>query len=182
MAIAAHDGQAAERALRRFATTGNPPATRRDALFWIGQLRMADLGDVLVDTLYRDDDPQLRQQAIFAYSQSGADDRVDVLARAGRTDEDPGVRGEAWFWLAQTGLDTAWLPIEHAIGAEPDDGVREKAIFALSQLPDDGGIAALMNIVSNRELPQSDRERALFWLAQSDAPDAWQYLDALLTP
>ena len=181
MAIAAHAGPAAERALRRFAAAGNPPATRKDALFWIGQLRIADLGDVLVDTLYRDDDPLLRQHAIFAYSQSDAGDRVDVLARAGRTDEDPDVRGEAWFWLAQTGLDDARRPIERAIAAEPDGGVRETAIFALAQLPDNGGIAALLNIVSNRELPQSDRERALFWLAQSEAPDAWQYLDTLLT-
>jgi HEAT repeat protein len=64
---------------------------------------------------------------------------------------------------------------------DPDKNVREQAIFALSQLPDERATPALIRAVEDRSISRDQRERAMFWLAQSDSPGAQTYLDKVLT-
>ena len=180
MALASHDGQRASRSLERLAQDGPSKKTREQALFWIGQLRMADSGKILIDVLENDESAAIREHAIFAYSQSAASDRLAVLTRAGRSDSSPDVRGQAWFWLAQSGLDGAEAEIMRAVANDLNKDARHKAVFALAQLPDEG-TSALLQVLGDRKLPRDSREQALFWLVQSDSVEAWAYLDELLT-
>lgn len=117
MAIAVHDGPEASEALKRYAAPGEALKTRKEALFWIGQLRGQDAGDVLFETVRRDEEPAIIDQAVFA----------------------------------------------------------------ISRLPGPRSTQGLLDLVEDRDLSREVRERALFWLAQSDSADAWAYIDRLLT-
>jgi hypothetical protein len=99
------------------------------------------------------------------------------LARSGALAE---TRQHALFWLAQRGSADSESIIVAALRNDPDDGVREHALFALSMLPDDRASRALIAAAENRSLSREQRKRALFWLAQSEAPMAQEYLDGVL--
>lgn len=95
---------------------GRDSENRKDAVFWMAQVRIVESGSVIRDLMRNDDNADIRQHALFAYSQSGAADRID----------------------------------------------------------------ALIDIVEDRDLPRDDRKNALFWLAQTESPQAIAYLEHLL--
>jgi hypothetical protein len=105
---------------------------------------------------------------------------LDSLKKLARTDASTETRQHAIFWLAQRGSADAEAVISAAMRGDPDGGVREHALFALSQLPDDRATTALIAAAEDRSLAREQRKRALFWLAQSEAEGARQYLDRVL--
>jgi HEAT repeats len=177
-AIAIHRSSAAARYLGELAAAAPSMEQRKDALFWIGQVRISDMAADLERFMFRDPSSKIREHAAFSWSQSGAANRSEVLIRQGRDDPDAKVRAQAWFWLAQTGAADSETAITRAI--EHDRAVSEDAVFALSQLPGERAVDALFKVLGNRDLPKKTREQALFWLAQSDSDRAYAYLDQLL--
>ena len=101
-AVAAHEGPRSAELLRMVAESDPDPERRREAVFWMGQLRVDETRDTLLSLMRSDADPQLRDHAIFSFAQSPADDRMDVLITL---IEDQGEslegRKQALFWLAQ---------------------------------------------------------------------------------
>jgi hypothetical protein len=59
--------------------------------------------------------------------------------------------------------------------------VRDEAIFALSQLPDVRAYEAMVAVIEDRSLRNEDRQQALFWLAQSESDNAFEYLGNMIT-
>ncbi len=59
--------------------------------------------------------------------------------------------------------------------------MREDAVFALSQLPDGRAVPALGEILEDRSLDMDIREQALFWLAQDESDEAFEYIDRILS-
>ena len=177
-AIAVHRGAAAARYLGELAAAAPSLERRKEALFWIGQVRIDDMAADLQHHMFKDPSAVIREHAAFAWSQSGASDRSEALIRQGREDADAGVRAQAWFWLAQTGAADSEKEIGFAI--EHDRAVSEEAVFALSQLPGERAVDALFTILGNRNVSKKTRDQALFWLAQSDSERAYAYLDQLL--
>jgi hypothetical protein len=180
-AIAVHRVSSAMRYLSDLADAAPVTELRKDAIFWMGQVRIAESAGELERLMFRDDSPEIRQHAAFSLAQSHAPTRGPALIRQGRDDRDTEVRAQAWFWLAQTGLPESEEAIRWAIVNDRDEDVREEAVFALSQLPDERSVDALFDVLGDRQLPQDVREKALFWLAQSDSNRAFEYLDRLLT-
>lgn len=179
-ALAAHAGAVAGPALAGFARAGDDRERREQALFWLGQLRPVDGADTLKTVLAQDPSPDLREHAAFALAQSQVADRIDALIRAGRSDPEAEVRGQAWFWLAQTEAPQAEAAITAALASESEADIHDRLVFALSQLPDDRAVAALAAIVEDPARPREMRRRALFWLGQSEAPQAQALLARLL--
>ena len=62
-----------------------------------------------------------------------------------------------------------------------DEGIVDEAIAAIAAHAGPEAFAALTTLVENRRLDMDIREQALFWLAQSDSDEAFDYLTALLT-
>ena len=180
-AIAVHDGPAALNTLLGAANPGNDEAIREDAIFWMAQVRVAETADDIKRYIFDDSNADTREHAAFAYSQSGATDIAATLIRQGRDDRNPDVRSQAWFWLAQTEAAESEEAIRHALLNDEDDDVREEAVFALSQLPEERAVNALAAILEDRSLGMEIREQALFWLAQSDSDNAFEYIDRLLS-
>ncbi len=93
-----------------------PRETRRQAVFWLGQLAEgpATAGlDELVGEAALDRD--VKEQAIFALSQRPKDEGVPALVRIVRTSKDPELRKKALFWLGQSGDPRALQLIEELL-------------------------------------------------------------------
>lgn len=179
-ALATHAGTVAENELVRIAGHDGVRENRKDALFWLGQLRGESGARAIEPFLTEDADAQVREHAAFAISQSQSPRRGELLIRQGQQDRSAKVRSQAWFWLAQVGDTQAETAIRAAIKAEPSREVRHQAVFALSQLPDERGVKALIALLEDRSLPLEDRKQALFWLGQSEDAAAQAYLARVL--
>ena len=74
-------------------------------------------------------------------------------------------------------VSVAWLNDQvHA-----DGRVSEDAIAAISVHAGDAAFAALTGLLEDRKRGKKTREQALFWLAQTDSDQAFEYLDALIS-
>lgn len=180
-AIAVHEGSTALHFLIDIADNGPARDLRKDAIFWLSQVRISESAKELERLMFRDESSGIRKHAAFSLSQSTAANRSDALIRQGREDHDSGVRSQAWFWLAETGASGSEEAIRWAIANDPDNGVRKEAVFAVSQLPGERGLDALFAVLSDGKTDRAVREEALFWLAQSDSDRAFEYLDRLLS-
>jgi hypothetical protein len=80
-----------------------PRATRKNAVFWLGQAAgdraVADLGGLVSD---ENEDREIQEQAVFALSQLRNGGGVPSLLEIARTHRDPKIRKTAMFWLGQS--------------------------------------------------------------------------------
>jgi hypothetical protein len=180
-AIAVHAGDNPLDVLVDVARDDGSFESRKDAIFWMAQVRGADAESQIEKLMFNDENPDFREHAAFALSQSDAPGRVVALVQLGNKDSAADVRSKAWFWIAQTGAAESEVEIQKAIRDERDSDVREQAIFALSQLPDERATEALVNVIEDRRLSSEDRKHALFWLAQLDSDPALAYLERILS-
>ncbi len=101
-----------------------------------------------------------------------------ALVHLGRESADDEVRAQAQFWLAQTGDPHAARWIREAIARDPSSEVREQSVFALSQVEDaTPQLLALLRESTDRDV----KRQAIFWLGQSDDPQAIAEIERLLT-
>jgi HEAT repeat protein len=62
---------------------------------------------------------------------------------------------------------------------DPNEQMRKSAVFALSRLPSDEAATQLIAVADSSNDP-AVRKQAIFWLGQSNAPRALDYLTKLL--
>lgn len=179
-AIAVHRGEEPLRFLVDAARGGAGTALRKNAIFWLGQVRIAEGAPVIEDLMFAGDVAGIRRHAAFVLANSSFPARHEALIRQGRGDSDAEVRSNAWFWLAQTGAAESEQAIVEAMNADPDRNVREEAVFALSQLPGDRAVDALLELVEDPQLDPELRKTALFWLVQSESDRAFVAVERLL--
>lgn len=84
-------------------SAGVPTATKKSAVFWLGQAA----GEAAVQGLTglvteNDSDEQVKESAIFALSQLHHGAGVEPLIKIARTSTDPRLRKKAIFWLGQS--------------------------------------------------------------------------------
>jgi hypothetical protein len=180
MALALHEGSAADRELAAIASAGPSSSLREEAIFWLGEARGQAGFEALDRVLENETDADIKTHIAFALTLSSAPGAMERLTTLGRTDSDPEVRGEALFWLGQEGGAGAVDAIMGAIDSDPDQEVREQAVFALSQLPDGQGTDLLLGIIQDKSLDASVRQVALFWLAQSEDDRALDLISDIL--
>jgi hypothetical protein len=92
------------RGLMRLARNEDRPReTRKQAVFWLGQLAEEPATAGLDDLVGEEQlDSEVRKQAVFALSQRPRDEGVPALIRIVRTNRDREVRKTALFWLGQS--------------------------------------------------------------------------------
>jgi hypothetical protein len=179
-ALATHAGEHAEELLARTASDDASRRNRKDALFWLGQLRGETGARRVEHFLTGDPDSGMREHAAFVVSQSKSPRRGELLITQASSDSSAQVRSQAWFWLAQSGDPRSEAAIQSALKTETSSKVRHQAIFALSQLPDDRAPKALIALLKDSSMGRDERKQALFWLGQSESDDAWAYLGQVL--
>ncbi|HEV8267916.1 MAG TPA: HEAT repeat domain-containing protein, partial [Thermoanaerobaculia bacterium] len=179
-ALALHEGNAAEAALKGFVGPGHPFDLRKSAAFWLGSSHGRAGYDALKSVVGEGSSPEFRREATFAFSESPVPEAIDTLVAMARDDSDGEVRGQALFWLAQKAGEKATATIDKALRDDPDDEVRVKAVFALSQLPKDEGIPRLIRLARSHQSAEV-REQAFFWLGQSRDRRALDFIEDVLT-
>lgn len=180
-AVALHAGDGARQLLVDTARSDANEENRESAIFWMAQVRIGETAAELQKIMFDDRSADIRQHAAFSYSQSTAANRAEMLVRQGKDDPDADVRSQAWFWLTQIEALESEREIREALVTERDAEVREQAVFALSQLPEDRAVKALAGVLEDRQLDLGIREAALFWLAQTETDEAFEYVERLLT-
>ena len=179
-AIAMHEDAAADAALQRLVSAGQPDRIRRQAAFWLGNARGRRGYVVLKNLAEQDPSEDLRRHVTFALSQNSEREAVDTLIAMARNDHSARVRSQALFWLAQKAGRKAVEAIRDAIREDPETEVKRKAVFALSQLPKDEGIPQLIHVARTNRNPEV-RKQAIFWLGQSNDPRAFAFIEEILT-
>ena len=94
------------------------------------------------------------------------DDRRWLLERARDPNEELEVRKDALFWAGQTGRIDA-DDLKGLYETLPDPELKEQVIFALAHDGSRESVTALMEIAEGED-DAGLRERAVFWLGQSD--------------
>jgi len=76
---------------------------RNNAVFWIGQSRVANRVGLLED-IYKNsmDNAKIRQQVMYALSQTRDPQAVTIMGTVAQNDPDIEVRKQAVFWLGQS--------------------------------------------------------------------------------
>lgn len=100
-ALGTLNGNAGIPALVQLAATA-PMATRRSAVFWLGQNDDPRGGRVLRSIINdAKEEERLREHAVFSLSQRDDKGSFDALMQIARGDADTRLRSKALFWLAQ---------------------------------------------------------------------------------
>ncbi|HYO45314.1 MAG TPA: HEAT repeat domain-containing protein [Gemmatimonadota bacterium] len=161
------------------AFVGGRWAARPDA-FDLGTIEPATAARLLLD-LARTDRGEAGEDAIFpATLARGVTVWPELLevARDARLPTD--TRQDATFWLGQMAGDAIAGDLEDLTADQRVDlEVREAAVFALSELDSDAGFEALVRIARGDGDPRL-REKAFFWLADSDDPRALAVFEEIL--
>jgi HEAT repeat protein len=179
-AIALHQDAAADAALARLVSPGQPDTIRRKVTFWLGNARGARGLSALERLLKDDASREVLKGAVFGVSQSRQARAFEVLVGVARTHERADIRGEAIFWLGQAAGAKAAAQISERIENDPATEVKKKAVFALSQLPKDEGVPLLIEVAKTNANP-AVRKQAMFWLGQSRDPRAIDFFAQILS-
>ncbi len=89
-------------ALIRVARTGPDPATRGEAVFWLGQKAGQRASAAIVERIDQDPETEVKKRAVFSLSQLPTDEGIPLLINIARTNKNPEVRKQAMFWLGQS--------------------------------------------------------------------------------
>jgi hypothetical protein len=179
-ALAVHRTPLAYDVLARIARQDARLEQRKEAVFWLAHVRGREGASLTTSLMFEDADARMREHAAFALTQSVSPRIAEDLTRLATTDRERQVRGQAWFWLAHTESPQTERAIDAALRKETDPQVREQAVFALSRLPEERATRALISVAESRDLPQEDRKKAIFWLAQAGSDSAMAYLDKIV--
>jgi len=177
--LAMHADPAADSALDRLASPGQPEKQREDAAIWLGSARGRRGVEILKAMLTRDPSDQLRRHLMFALSVSHEPEALTQLLDSARNDRSPEVRSQALFWLAQKAGQKETAAISRAIAEDPDTKVKKQAVFALSQLPPNEGVPLLVHVARSNANPEV-RKQAMFWLGQSKDDRALKFFEEVL--
>lgn len=175
-AISQHPDEQASAVLRSYAARQDAPRKLREqAIFWIGQRQDRESGAFLRDLYSRLQDRELKEKVIFGVGQSpGEEDRRWLLDLARNGQEPIELRKNALFWAGQSG-ELAVADLAGLYESMPDREMREQVIFALANGGSREGVTQLMEIAEN-ETDAQLRQRAIFWLGQSDDPRVPEFL------
>jgi hypothetical protein len=178
-AIAQHKDPRAVDALEKLVRGAQSDDTRAAAAFWLGRRGGARGRQVLREVIDAAPSYTIVDQAIAGIAQDDDREATDLLLSLAKTHRSSQVRKQSIFWLGQRAGEKATKDLKDATD-DPDEDVREMAVFAISQLPSDRAVPELMQLARTHK-SRKVRERAIFWLGQSEDPRALGFIEDILT-
>jgi uncharacterized protein YbcI len=178
--ISSHNGIEAGKFLRSAALGRYPTEIRKNAIFWIGNLKDDKSIDYLKEIYKKSKEKELREQVIFALHLCDNDDAVKEMIRIARQDSSSEIRKNAIFWLGQRACQESIIYLKGVVEeTDEDDEVKNSAVFAISQLPKEKSIPLLIDIAKNNK-SASVRKKAIFWLGQTGDEEAIKFFEKIL--
>ncbi len=178
--ISSHDGTEAGKFLHSTALGKYPTEIRKNAIFWIGNLKEDKSIDSLKEIYKKSKEKELREQVIFALHLCDHDEAVREMIRIARQDSSSEIRKNAIFWLGQKACQESIIYLKGVVEeTDEDDEVKNSAVFAISQLPQEKSVPLLIDIAENNK-SASVRKKAIFWLGQTGDEEALKYFEKIL--
>ncbi|HEX5580177.1 MAG TPA: HEAT repeat domain-containing protein [Gemmatimonadaceae bacterium] len=180
-ALSNQDTPRARQVLREYATrAGGPRRLREQAIFWIGQHGSAEDAAYLRQLYGQLDDQGLKERVLFSLAQKrGVGNERWLMDVVRNQKESPELRGKAIFWLGQENL-VSTADLASIYDGLDDAKVKDQLIFALSQRPNDRAAVDKMMDIARRDPDRKLRQRAVFWLSQSQDPRVVDFLMELI--
>jgi HEAT repeat protein len=178
--LSQHGSQRANGILHDYAgDASGVEGVREQAIFWLGQEGSREDVEFLMDLFDDLESSELKEKVIFSVSQAshsaGDEWLMDV---AHNEDESVDLRKNALFWAGQEGnVDASEL--RSLYEDAHDFELREHAIFVLSQFEGSEATTVLIDIAKS-EVNTDLRDKALFWLGESNDPRAARFLAELI--
>jgi HEAT repeat protein len=121
----------------------------------------------------------LRRKAVFLVAQQDAPGTEEILLESVRNDPDLEVRRQGVFWLSQVGTERAVTALDSILRFSKDTEIQDRAVFALSQHNSPRAQQALRTYAERGGIPESIREKAIFWIGQQQTPENAAFLRSL---
>jgi HEAT repeat protein len=179
-ALSQHPSPRAAQLLRAYAEREGAPANVREkAIFWLGQRASAENAQYLRSLFGRLRDDDLKEKVLFSLSQMrGVGNERWLMSVALDAGQPVEVRKKALFWAGQSGVPVGEMSAlyDRMQGAE----LREQIIFVLSQrMREPAAIDKIIDI-ARHDPDRRMREKALFWLGQSNDPRAGRIIREMI--
>lgn len=153
---------------------------REQAIFWLGQEGTRQDVEFLMDLYDELQSSELKEKVIFSVSQASHSEGGAWLMSLARNEaESVDFRKNALFWAGQEGnVDASELKnlYEDANNRE----LQEHVIFVLSQIDGTDEATTVLIDIAKSERNTELRDKALFWLGESDSPKASAFLRELI--
>lgn len=179
-ALSQHPSPRAAQLLRAYAERDGAPANVREkAIFWLGQRASAENAQYLRTLFGRLRDDDLKEKVLFSLSQMRGvgNERwlMNVALDAGQPTE---IRKKALFWAGQAGVGVGEMA--GLYDRMRDAELREQIIFVLSQRMREPAAFDKIVDIARRDPDRRMREKALFWLGQSNDPRAGRIIREMI--
>jgi hypothetical protein len=178
-AIALHRGPEADALLDRMATSEPDSTLRHRAASLLGTNRGAHGFETLRHLLDTDKSTDGRRAIVTGLAQTRTPQTADVLLGLAKADPDPQVRAEAVYYVPARGGDRVVPEVVALIQKETTTNVRQRAINGLGQMPNDGGLAALIQLARTSQ-DASVRKEAVTQIGRSKDPRAVAFLQEII--
>jgi HEAT repeat protein len=180
-AVSQHRSPRSAQILRDIAGRANAPTeVRKNAIFWLGQSRSADVSTFMRNLYGSVNDDDLKEAVLFALSQNRDASNGDFLFEVAMdTDEPIAMRKSALFWAGQQ-RDLPLDRLGQLYRSMPDRDMREAVIFTISQRRDPEAVERLIDI-ARTETDVKLKSTIMFWLGQSKDPRAVKFLSDFIT-
>ncbi len=165
-AIASHADPAADAALLRYLSPGQPESVRLRVVGWFGNMRGRSGFEVLKKLIASDPDDRVRERAISTLGNSKEPEALDLLLATARQDPNPRMRMQALSALNRRSGTKVLHTFQEAIESDPDQHVKRRAVGALQSMPDGEGIPLLIQLAKATH-DSEVRKQAMSSLAQS---------------
>jgi len=166
--------------LKKTALGSYPSQVRKNAIFWLGNMKDKESLQSLKDIYKKVDSTKLQKQVVFAYTLTDDEAALHEMIRIARHEDSREVRKQAIFWLGQKASKEATKTLTEVVESdEEDDELKKSAVFALSQLPNDQSVPMLIKIAKTNQSP-SVRKNAIFWLGQTGDEEALKFFEDIL--
>jgi HEAT repeat protein len=179
--LSQHGSRRANEILHDYAGDANGvEGVREQAIFWLGQEGSREDVEFLMDLFDDLESSELQEKVIFSVSQASHPAGGEWLINLARNENaSSDLRKNALFWAGQEGnVDAAELK---AIYENTQDfELREHAIFVLSQFDRSEDATTVLIDIAKSEANPDLRDKALFWLGESNDPRAARFLADLI--
>jgi HEAT repeat protein len=146
------------------------PEVRREAVFWLSQVKGERTVTILDSVLRATPDRELQERAVFALSQHESPRAAQLLRDlASRDGTDEELRSRAIFALGQQRGEPADVAFLRQLYPRlTSERLREQVLQAVAQSDGAEAGAWLLEIARDTRNPLELRKKALFWAAQRD--------------
>ncbi len=167
--------------LKQLALKTGQDRIQAEAIFWLAQSQDNHAANVIEKVLTSDASRFVMKKAVFALHEIKGPESWDKLVSLAKDNANQDIRKEAIFWLSQRHDKDASSVLLQIIRQESSSrSIKDKTVFAISQLKEPYATNTLIQLIKGSD-GRFVKKKALFWLGQSNQPEAMEVLEDILT-